>query len=131
MPETTTDLEQLRVEHKLRAIDKAEEGTPAERLPNGVYGFTYAPAEAVPLFARKSWHSFEVHKRGDGSQHLVGFVTPKEAETVRRGAQAEITLFPDPWEESTVLVSVPLSRATPSKKGPSREGGNGLKVAIM
>ena len=131
MPETTTELEQLRTQRELRALEAAEEGTTAERLPNAVYGFTYSPSEAVPLFAKKTWHSFEVHKLADGSQYLMGFVTSKEAESVRRGGQAEITLFPDPWEESTELVSVPLARAMPSKKGPSREGGNGLKVAIM
>ena|SRR5436190_11086482 len=131
MPETAPDLQQLRAEHGLRALEKEEEGTSAERLPNGVYGFTYAPADAVPLFSNKSWHSFEVHKRADASQYLVGFVTPKEADSLRGGTQTEITLFPDPWEASTELVSVPFARAVPSKKGPSREGGNGLKMAIM
>ena len=131
MPETTTNLDHLRAERNLRELEAAEEGTTAERLPDGVYGFTYSPAEAVPLFAKKTWHSFEVHKLADGSQFLVGFVTGKEAENVRSGAPAEITLFPDPWEESTELVSVPLTGAVPAKKGPSREGGNGLKVAIM
>lgn len=132
MPETTTsDLEQLRAQHGLRPLEPAEEGTTAERLPNGVVGYTYSPAEEVPLFAKKTWHSFEVHKLADGSRYLVGFVTHKEAESFRSGAQAEITVFPDPWEDSTELVSVPFTRAIPSKKGPSREGGNGLKVAIM
>ena len=42
-----------------------------------------------------------------------------------------ITLFPDRWEDATELVTVPLARAIPSKKGPSREGGNGLKVALL
>jgi hypothetical protein len=133
MPDTTTaDLEQLRTQHGLRGLEKEEEGSAAERLPNSVYGYTYSPAEAtVPLFAKKTWHSFEVHKLGDGSRYLLGFVTRKEAETVRSGGQGEITLFPDPWEDATELVSVPYARAIPAKKGPSREGGNGLKVAIV
>jgi len=128
---TTTDLEQLRAQRGLRHLETAEEGTTAALIANGVYGFTYSPAEAVPLFTKKTWHSFEVHKLADGSQLLVGFVTGKEAESVRSGTQTEITLFPDPWDSSTELVSIPLARAVPSKKGPSREGGNGLKVAIM
>src|ERR1044072_9032847 len=118
MPETTTNLDHLRAERNLRELEAAEEGTTAERLPDGVYGFTYSPAEDVPLFAKKNWHSFEVHKLADRSQSLVGFVTGKEAKNVRSGAPAEITLFPDPWEESTELVSVPLTRAVPAKKGP-------------
>lgn len=121
----------MRTERGLRELEAAEEGTTAERLPNSVFGFTYSPAEAVPLFMKKTWHSFEVHKLADGSRYLIGFVTGKEAESIRSGAQGEITLFPDPWEDSTELVSVPLTRAIPSKKGPSREGGNGLKVALV
>ena len=132
MPEIATkNNEQLRASRGLRALESAEEGFAAERLPNGVYGFTYSPSEAVPLFTKKTWHSFEVHKLADGTQHLVGFVTSKEAEIVNQGGQAEIVLFPDPWESSTELVSVPLTRAIPSKKGPSREGGNGLKLALV
>ena len=129
MPET--DLDQLRIKHGLRALTPGEEGTAAAKQANGVYGYTYSPAEAVPLFTQKTWHSFEVHKHSDGSTHLLGFVTAKEAETVRSGAAGEILLFPDPWEDSNELVSVPFSRAVPNKKGPSREGGNGLKVALM
>src|SRR5581483_5704619 len=109
MPETTTDLEQLRAQRGLRALETAEEGFAAASLPGGIYGYTYAPSEALPLFARKDWHSFEVHKLADGAEFLVGFVTPKEAESVRSGGQGEIILFPDRWEEATELVSVPLA----------------------
>jgi hypothetical protein len=132
MPETTSnEVEQLRARHGLRQLEEAEEGFAADHLPNGIYGFTHSPSEAVPLFAKKNWHSFEVHKLQDGGRFLVGFVTPKEADVMRSGLQAEITLFPDPWQDATELVSVPYARAMPSKKGPSREGGNGLKVAII
>ena len=129
---TVNDLEQLRAAHRVRLVDDAEEGFAADRLPNGVYGFTYAPAEAsIPLFVKKNWHSFEIHKLEDGEILLVGFVTAKEAEMIRSGQQGEVILFPDPWEESKELVSVPMSRALPAKKGPSREGGNGLKIALV
>lgn len=133
MPESTVnDLEHLRAANGLRPLEEAEEGFAADCQPNGVYGFTYAPAEsALPLFLKKTWHSFEVHKLQDGELQLVGFVTAKEAELIRQGLQGEVTLFPDPWEASTELVSVPIARAMPSKRGPSREGGNGLKIALM
>jgi hypothetical protein len=132
MPETAAaDNEQLRSMRGLRLLESAEEGFAAEHLPNGVFGFTYSPSEAVPLFMKKTWHSFEVHKLADGTLHLVGFVTAKEAIIARQTAPGEITLFPDPWEDAKELVSVPLVRALPSKKGPSREGGNGLKLALV
>src|SRR5215831_166354 len=117
MPETIIDLDQLRTQRGLRPLEAAEEGTAAERLPDGVFGFTYSPSEAVPLFAKKTWHSFEVHKHADGSHHLVGYVSRTDFESVDGGRQAEITLFPDPWEDATELVTIPFSRAIPAKKG--------------
>lgn len=134
MPETiaTPEVIQLRAGRQLRLVEAAEEGTAAEKQPNGVYGFTYSPQEAaVPLFGKKNWHSFEYHKLPDGSQHLVGFVSPPESALVQSGQHVEVTLFPDPWEEATRLVSVPMSRVVPSKRGPSREGGNGLKIELL
>jgi hypothetical protein len=129
---TANNLEQLRAAHHLRALTQEEEGTAVDRLPNGIYGYAYAPAEAaIPLFAKKSWHSFEMHKRPDASLHLLGFVTAKEAEQLRQSSPGEAVVFPDPWENSTELVSVPMARIIPSKKGPSRENGNGLRVALL
>jgi hypothetical protein len=126
------DLEQLRTDRGLRAVEAAGEGSVAAQQPNGIYGFTYAPGEAtIPLFAKKTWHSFEVHKLKDGTLYLVGFVTPVEAELVRKAGSGDVVLFPDVWENSTELVSVPLARIVPSRKGPSREGGNGLNVQMI
>jgi hypothetical protein len=133
MPQTTTnELEQLRAGHHLRPLKTEEEGTAADRLPAGIYGFAYAPGEhSIPLFGKKTWHSFEMHKRAGGSLYLAGFVTAREAEFVRQDLPGEILLFPDPWEDARELVLVALARAIPSKKGPSREGGNGLKIALL
>lgn len=134
MPETAAAdaFEQLRAAHQVRLLKHSEEGFAAAALPNGVYGFTYAPTEpAVPLFGKKDWHSFEVHKLPDGSRRLVGFVAAAEAALIRQGLHAEVVLFPDPWEDATELVSVPMARIVPPKRGPSREGGNGLKLEIF
>jgi hypothetical protein len=127
-----SDLEGLRMRHELRPLTAEEEGFATNHLPNGVYGFTCAPSEElVPLFAKKTWHSFEVHKLPDGSEHLIGFVTPQEADAIRKGLPGHVELFPDPWEQSSELVSIPRSRMAPSKRGPSREGGNGLKMELL
>ena len=113
-------------------METAEEGSSADRLPHGVYGFTFAPQEAaIPLFSKQSWHSFEVHKLADGSLHLVGCVTAKDAGLIRSGGHVEVALFPDAWEDATELVTVALTRVVPSKRGPSREGGNGLKLELL
>ena len=72
--------EQLRNEYKLRPLNGSEEGQGIATLPNNVYGFSYAPTTETPLFARKSYHSFEVQKLSDGIAYVVAFVTPTDAE---------------------------------------------------
>ena len=134
MSGTTTEnaRAELRENHKLRVVEAAEEGSAADRLPPGIYGFTYAPQEAaIPLFGKHAWHSFEVHKAADGSLHLVGCVSVKDAGLIRTGEHVEVTMFPEVWEDATELVSVALARVVPSKRGPSREGGNGLKLELL
>ena len=134
MPEATvsSEVSELRASHRVRLVEAAEEGVAADRQPDGVYGFTYAPHEAaVPLFSKKSWHSFEIHKLPDGALHLVGYVSQPDSAFIQSGEHVEVTLFPDAWEDSTQLVSVPLTRVVPSKRGPSRDGGNGLKIELL
>ena len=48
----TADQEQLRAAHGVRLVTETEEGTGVDRLPGGVYGFTYSPGlPNAPLFA--------------------------------------------------------------------------------
>jgi hypothetical protein len=134
MPETKTenDRANLRDSHQVRLVETSEAGFAADRLPHGVYGFTGAPQEgAIPLFDKKNWHSFEIHRLADGSLHLVGYVSPKDANLIRSGEHVAVTLFPDPWEDAGELISVALARMVPSKRGPSREGGNGLPLELL
>ena len=134
MPGSTTehDRAELRASHKVRPVETSEEGTAAHRLPAGVYGFTGSPQESsVPLFSRRSWHSFEMHKLADGSLHMVGYFSPKDAHLIRSGEHVAVTLFPDPWEDAGELISVAMARVVPSKQGPSRECGNGLPLELL
>lgn len=96
------------------------------RLPNGVYGFTYAPSQdEMPVFANKSYHCFEIHKLEDGGLHLVGYVKPEEAAALEVGkANIEVLLYPDAWRESNQLVSVDLGRVIRSRRPLTREEGN-------
>jgi len=121
----SAELEALRASHKVRPLNGEEEGSPAASLPPGVYGFTYAPGQPeVPLFSKHNYHSFEVHKLADGTEYLIGFVTPSEASDIAAAKEgAAIRLFPAPWENSQSLVSIPASGIAPSKRMP-REDGN-------
>jgi hypothetical protein len=126
------ELEALRAEHGVRLVTEEEEGFGIAKVPPGVYGFSYAPStEEIPLFCKKTFQSFEVHKLADGSEHLIGFVTPKEAIDLEMGNKAaEIRLYPEPVAEAVRLVSVNLAIVIPNKKGPARSDGNFLSLRL-
>ena len=125
-------LEELRRRHGVRALGAEEEGCAIARLPAGVYGFTYSPGQPeVPVFAKKDYQAFEIHKAADGTEYVVGFVTQKEASDLAAGNEgAAIRMFPDPWEGSQTLVRVDASRIVPPRRMP-RENGNPFPFTIV
>ena len=112
--ETTTTDEQrsLRETHGLRLVTAEEEGTGADALPDGVYGFTYSPGLAIaPLFATQRFRNYETQKRFDGETYLLGFASEESATRVAAGtAQMSVEVFPEPQEEAATLVALPCSR---------------------
>ncbi|MBZ5611877.1 MAG: hypothetical protein LAP38_26755 [Acidobacteriia bacterium] len=125
------NIEQLRILHGVRPLQPEEEGSATARLPAGVYGYSYAPGQPeTPVFAKKDYHSFEVHKAADGTEYAIGFVTPEEASQLAAAKEgAAIQLFPDPWEGSRFLVSVRVSGIAATKRMP-REAGNPFPFTI-
>ena len=124
-------LEQLRAKNRVRLVTADEEGTGIDRLPNGVYGFTYSPAaENFPLFPKKALRNFEAHKLDNGDALLVGFVTEGESLQMSAGRESiTVHLFPDPQEDANVLVSVPMTRVR-SHTEHSQRAGKGLEIQI-
>lgn len=124
--------EDLRKERGLRIVSDQEAGTDAFQLPNGVYGFTYSPAfEEMPLFAKKPYHSFEVHRLNDGRIHLLGFVTPETKEKIQsKAGMVEASVYPDSYGTSTALVSIDVADLKPAKKAITREDGNPMKTLV-
>lgn len=123
--------EDLRARDQVRPLTDAEEGLGARRLPNGVYGFTYAPVlQDFPLFQAPRSNTFEVHKLADGTVTLVGFVTQEAASRIENGAgEIPLRLFPSPREEAVILVSIPLSRVARLREHSTRQTG-GLDVHL-
>jgi len=124
--------ESLRARHQLRSLEEAEEGSNIERLPAGVYGFSYAPGqEEVPIFAKPSYHNFEIHKLIDGSVHILGFVTPEVEQALQAGQPGTaLELFPAPWETAQVLVTFPVTRIVANRKLLRREDGNPFHFSL-
>ena len=119
-------VETLRLQHQVRPLTRPEEGTAIRALSAGVYGYTCAPGfDEVPVFSKRTYHSFEVHKASDGAEYLIGFVTPQEANDLELRKQgAPIRLFPEPWDDSQCLAGVPVLQIQAPKRLPPREDGN-------
>ena len=104
--------ETLRQVHQVRLVTAAEEGEGVNKLPGGVYGFTYSPAlDNAPLFATRHYRSYETHKLANGEVLVVGFASP-EAAAQLASARDETTLViqPEPDEDASTLVAVPYAR---------------------
>lgn len=127
-----SELEQLRSERQLRLPTKEEEGTNVFHLNAGVFGFTYAPGlKEVPVFAKRHYHGFEVHRLASGEVHLVGFVTPEEKAKITGSKETvQAVIYPEPWEKSTELISVADARLQPAKKAVTREDGNPFRTLV-
>lgn len=110
--QATPEQLRLREAHNVHPVSDAEEGLGVDKLPRGVYGFTYSPALAnAPLFATRRFRAFETHKLTDGEVVLIGLVSVEEAAAVSSSAaDIEVRLQPEPEAGVDVLVVVPYSR---------------------
>ena len=108
---TEHDRDNLRREHGVRPVSSADEGVAAADLPIGVYGFTSSPALASPMFAVRRYRNFEVHRLAGGPA-VVGFVTPREAESLKTMSTdaIQIHLYPDAEGDASVIVAVGYDR---------------------
>ncbi len=130
-PEVEKQFTALREQKKLTIVSPEQEGTPLATLPDNLYGFTFSTVnESTPLFAKRQFQSFEIHKLQHGVVHLLGFLTEKEAATFFTGReQVDCRLYPEPRGESTRLVEVPLDRVARAR-AMSRSDGNYLPLIL-
>jgi len=136
IPEPLSDdvqkaFEAIRKEHALRELNEVESGDGIDNLPNGVFGFTYSPAqENFPLFNRRDLRSYEGHKLSDGSAILLGFLTADEKKSFDTTSGNEtIHLFAEPEGEANLLVRVPMTRVLGSVEH-SQRGNKGVELSI-
>ena len=122
----TIDQEPLRAAHHVRIVSGAEEGTPVNRLPDGVYGFTYSPGlPSAPLFATRRYRSYEIHKVADGETFVVAFTDADTARLLETAlSDTAIQVQPEPGGAATVLVKVPYSRIRQHRQyaAPNQDG---------
>ena len=124
--------EDLRNVHQVRIITDSEEGVATKHLSNGVYGFTYAPAQdGVPLFQKPATQSYEIHKLRDGSEHMLCYVSDADQAKLDSATDAvEVTLYPEEYKGAVNLLSVAVSRVASHKFATSRIDGHYLKILL-
>jgi hypothetical protein len=122
----TAEQAQLRTAHNVRPVMGTEEGTGVNRLPGGVYGFTYSPGlPNAPLFAVRRYRSYEIHKLSTGDAFVIAFA---DAETARQIASAvsdvNVRVHSDAADAAAVLVKIPYARIRHHRQyaAPNQDG---------
>ena len=122
----TAEQEQLRTAHSVRPVMDTEEGTGVNRLPGGVYGFTYSPGlPNAPLFAVRRYRSYEIHKLSTGDAFVIAFA---DADTARQIASAvsdvNVRVHSDATDAAAVLVKIPYARIRHHRQyaAPNQDG---------
>jgi hypothetical protein len=129
--ELQQQLDAIRDRKKLSLIPVDNEGAALGTLPDNIFGFTSSPVnESTPLFARRIFQCFEVHKLAGGVVHILGFVTPQQAAGFQAGKDSlDFHLFPEPHGEATAMIELPLERISKSR-ALSRSDGNYMPVSV-
>ncbi len=108
----TVAQESLRTTHGVRLVTVEEEGVGVDKLPTGVYGYSYSPGlPNAPLFATRRHRAFEIHKVAHGEVCITGFVSADAARQVLSAAEdITIQVQPHPEDGGEALVVIPVSR---------------------
>jgi hypothetical protein len=127
---TNPEIGVMRALHQVQLVNEADEGAAATDLPNGTYGFTWAPQSEAPLFRTQGYQSFEIHKAAGGEIYLIGFITAEDSSRLASsGEDYYINLYPLPYEGATKAVSIAKSRILQHRE-PTREAGNAIKLKL-
>jgi hypothetical protein len=122
----TAEQERLRETHRVRVVADTEEGTGVDKLPGGVYGFTYSPGLLnAPLFAVRRYRSYEIHKLSAGETFIVAFADSETASRIGlRTIEGNVLVRPDPDSTADTLVKIPYSRIRHHRQyaAPNQEG---------
>jgi hypothetical protein len=121
----------LREAHRVRIVTEGEEGTGLNKLPASVYGFTYSPGiDEAPLFARRSFRSYEAHKLASGDVTLVGFTSADSARQLTTSTEdISLQVQPMPEDGQETLVEIPYSRIR-RHKGYAAPNQHGFSVTV-
>ncbi len=128
--DNTPEIEAMRALHQVKLVEEAQEGTGIADLPNGRYGFTWAPQSESPLFRKQGYQSFEIHKAATGEIHIMGFITAEDSSRLATSNEEfYINLYPAAYENASKVVAINKSQIV-QHRDPSREAGNSVKLKL-
>jgi hypothetical protein len=129
--EDTPEQAGLRQAHRVRIVSDAEEGLGLNRLPASVYGFTYSPGiDEAPLFAKRSFRSYEAHKLENGDVTLIGFTSAESARQLTTSTEdISLQVQPQPEPGQDTLVEIPYARIR-RHKGYAAPNQHGFSVTV-
>src|SRR6266699_91336 len=114
--ESAASVQEMRRRHHVSLISPMEaDKTTPEIQPNS-FGFAFATPiiyrSPIQIQVTSSKLSFEIHKLGDSSLLVVGYVGPETFIRLREGvgSDADVTLYSSPIKEASGLVALPLNR---------------------
>jgi hypothetical protein len=121
----------LREAHRVRLVSEQEEGTGLNKLPPSIYGFTYSPGiDEAPVFAKRSFRSYEAHKLANGEVTLVGFTAAESARQLTTSTEdISLQVQPMPEDGQETLVEIPYSRVR-RHKGYAAPNQHGFSVIV-
>lgn len=116
----------VRAENNVRLIKEEEAGVPAKDVPNGIYGHSFSVSfdNPVPLFQKTAFQCFELHKTANGELVILGCVEEKAAELLKSGEFAAFRLYPEPYDNAVVPISLNFAHIIRSNNRMSRANGN-------
>lgn len=122
----------FRAEHKVQQLTEEHAGKPVADVPNGIYGFAYAPGfeTPTPVFGKPSFQSFETHRLPNGDIAFLGCLRPAEAEKLNAGEFLTLRLYPEPYDDAVVPVVIYLRDVLRSNNRVSRGNGNFIEFDV-
>jgi hypothetical protein len=121
-----------REENKVKLVDKEKTGFPLNETGSGIYGFTYSPSQRGPrpIFEKRGFQSFELHRLSDGREAIIGCVTKEDAEKLATGDFAAIKLYPEPYDNAVAPGLIFFDHIVRSNDKVSRGDGNFIEFDV-
>jgi hypothetical protein len=131
---------EMRARNRVNPLAESESEKDFAEIPVNSYGFVEPPdliyrpsAEKLSIDANAYDFAFEIHKLGDGSGLLLGYVGPETFGRLSEGilAGSNFVLYSEPWKDAPSLVAIPVSGLKYLRSRFLRVGGDHRKVLAL